>query len=356
MFLLGADRSENTIRSYIPKVAKFLNWADFARVDWKSVTLPEMSRFKWSLEATPRPTQQDPRPTAVRGPKTVNLALTAVLEFLRFCARQGTIEASTVERLVEPRFISHVPPGFDPGERGQFRFKRRREIRAREVTSPPKTLTSEQVERIISATTNPRDRFLVILLEATGLRIGEALGLRRSDMHFLPDSTVLGCEVAGPHVHVIRRVDNDNGALAKSRPPRHVPVLDGVVTAYRDYQILRDGLDGQESDHVFVNVAGGVIGAAMTYNAAIGLTKRIGRRAAAEGLHPHLFRHTTATRWIDSGVTTDVVQRLLGHASPASTAIYTHPSADKLRAAVEKGAGHLSTAAQDSQPSSSEQP
>jgi integrase len=49
------------------------------------------------------------------------------------------------------------------------------------------TLTSEQVEAVLGACRRPRERFLVVLLLDTGLRIGEALGLRRSDMHLLPD-------------------------------------------------------------------------------------------------------------------------------------------------------------------------
>lgn len=74
----------------------------------------------------------------------------------------------------------------------------------------------------------PRERFLVVLLHDTGVRIGEGLGMRRCDMHLLPDSRALGCAVLGPHVHVIRRV-NSNGALAKSRFSRTVPASDAVL-------------------------------------------------------------------------------------------------------------------------------
>lgn len=334
MFLSGADRSENTIRAYIPRVAEFFNWANENGVDWRNITLPQMARFKWSLEATPALLAGQ----ASRSPRTINLILTAVLEFLRYCARQGSIEPEVVERLIEPKFIAHAPSGFDPGENGQFRFTRRKEIRAREVHGPPKKLTQDQVEMVMSAASNARDRFLFVLLDATAVRIGEALGLRRSDMHFLPDSTALGCEIRGSHVHVIRRNDNANGMLAKSRPPRHIPVLEHVTAAYRSYQVLRDDLaNAVNSDHVFVNVGGGDLGAAMTYSATIGLVKRVGRRAGVPELHPHMFRHTTATRWVDAGVRPDVVQQLLGHASPASTAIYTHTSDAKLRDAVARG-------------------
>lgn len=76
-----------------------------------------------------------------------------------------------------------------------------------------------------------RDKFLIQLLSQTGMRIGEALGLRRQDMHLLPDSRVLGCRHEGPHVHVRRRV-NANGAFAKARQPRAIPVDEVTIELY----------------------------------------------------------------------------------------------------------------------------
>jgi integrase len=91
---------------------------------------------------------------------------------------------------------------------------------------------------VLACCRRPRERFLVILLLHTGLRIGEGLGLRRCDMHVLPDSRGLGCATVGAHVHVRHRA-NPNGALAKSRFPRTVPASDAVLTAYADYQYER---------------------------------------------------------------------------------------------------------------------
>lgn len=54
---------------------------------------------------------------------------------------------------------------------------------------------------------NARDRFMVLLLARAGLRRGTAAGLRREDMHFMPDSTALGCRVAGSHLHPLRHRD-----------------------------------------------------------------------------------------------------------------------------------------------------
>jgi integrase/recombinase XerD len=65
-------------------------------------------------------------------------------------------------------------------------------------------------------------------------------------MHLLPDSRALGCTVVGARVHVRHRA-NPNGALAKSRFPRTVPVSDAVLAGYADYQHERAGLVRQDS-------------------------------------------------------------------------------------------------------------
>jgi len=166
----------------------------------------------------------------LRSGATVNAMLTAVCEFLRFCARTGVIEQVVADRLSEPRWLRFTPAGFDAGENGQFRAVRARALKARADTPFPEALTGEQAARAVACCRRPRDRFLVILMLETGLRIGEALGLRRCDMHLLPDSRSLGCAVAGAHVHVRHRA-NPNGALAKSRFPRTVPASGAVLAS-----------------------------------------------------------------------------------------------------------------------------
>jgi hypothetical protein len=86
------------------------------------------------------------------------------------------------------------------------------------------------------------------------MRIGEALGLRREDMHLLASNNVLGCSVRDPHIHVRRRA-NANGSFAKSRFPRSIPVTADVVDLYADYQFERSEIpEGDSTDFVFVNL------------------------------------------------------------------------------------------------------
>src|SRR6266511_2227196 len=301
--LQGAGRSPNTVRVYAGRVASFLGWCASQGVEWSSVSLAALARFKHFVEATPG------RGGRLRSGATVNATLTAVCEFLRFCARTGLIEAGVAERLSEPRWLRFTPPGFDAGESGRFRT-------------------------VLARCRRPREQFMVILLLDTGVRIGEALGLRRADMHLLPDSRGLGCTVVGAHVHVRHRV-NPNGALAKSRFPRIVPASDAVLASYADCQYERAEILGEDAcDMVFVNLYHEPLGAPLTYRAAKRLFERLARDCGF-AVRPHMFRHTAATGWVRAGTDLDVVRALLGHASLASTTVYLHARDEDKRRAVE---------------------
>ncbi|MGH3303144.1 MAG: tyrosine-type recombinase/integrase [Streptosporangiaceae bacterium] len=327
-FLHGAGRSPHTIRAYAGRAALFLGWCQEQGVDWRRISLGNLARFKHWVEASPARTGRH------RSGSTVNAVLTAVCELLRFCGRAGLIEQAVADRLSEPRWLRFTPPGFDTGEAGQFRTVRARALKARAQTPFPEALTAERAEAVLGRCRRPRERFMVILLHDTGLRIGEALGLRRADMHLLPDSRGLGCAIVGAHIHVRHRA-NPNGALAKSRFPRSVPASDAVLASYADYQYERAGLAGEGgTDLVLVNLYHDPVGAAMTYRSAKCFFDRL---AAGCGfpVRPHMLRHTAATNWVRAGVDLDVVQALLGHASLASTTVYLHARDEDKRRAVE---------------------
>jgi integrase/recombinase XerD len=325
--LQGADRSPHTIRAYAGRAALFLGWCSAAGVDWRRVELAQLARFKHWLEITPIGKGR------TRSGSTVNAILTAVCELLRFCARTGLIEAVVAERLSEPRWLRFTPPGFDTGESGQFRTVRARALKARAETPFPEALTGEQVDAVLGCCRRPREHFTVILMLDTGMRIGETLGLRRADMHLLPDSRALGCTVVGAHVHVRHRA-NPNGALAKSRFPRTVPASDAVLASYADYQHERDRLAGDGSEMVLVNLYHAPLGAAMSYRAAKGFFDRLARGCGFP-VRPHMLSHTAATDWVRAGADLDVVRALLGHASLASTSVYLHARDEDKRRAVE---------------------
>jgi integrase/recombinase XerD len=333
--LRAMDRSINTERIYAGRIALYLTYCSEHRLDWMSPSLENLAAFlKWLVREPLAP--RGPRATVprFRSKSTANAVMTSVCEFLRFGAAHAWISRAVVERLAEPKFLAFAPPGYDIGEEGQFRRIRARSIKYAVGTEPPQSLAPDQLEQLLTTPMRTRDRFLVALLICTGMRIGEALGLRREDMHFLARTQDLGCNTNGPHVHVRRRL-NLNGALAKSRFSRTIPVTNEVVGLYAEYQHDRYDKRAMDSDMVFVNLYRPPLGRPMTYRNAKDLFDRLARSLGFE-VRPHMLRHTAATGWIRSGVARDVAQALLGHVSPSSMEPYIHPSEAETRDAVDR--------------------
>jgi site-specific recombinase XerD len=78
LYLDGGAASANTVRAYVPRIARFLNWCHVQGVEWSKISLPQLILYKRGLEAESTPAG---RP---RGGKTVNAHITAIIEFLRF--------------------------------------------------------------------------------------------------------------------------------------------------------------------------------------------------------------------------------------------------------------------------------
>lgn len=342
--LRAMDRSPNTERVYAGRVALFLNYCQRFGVDWREPSFGELHQFLRWLAAEPmaRPGKRTGS-GRIRSKGTANAIVTTTAEFLRFGAKHGWVAAGVPGLLSQPKFLRYLPPGYDAGEDDRFRTVQERTIKFRVGRADPEVFSVEQTDAVLEATEHARDRFLVTLLLETGVRIGEALGCWREDLHFLARSESLGCRLAGPHLHVQRRM-NANGALAKSRYPRSLPVTALTVDAYADYQYERARLDPDAADDaVFVNLFREPRGRAMSYPNTKELFDRLGR-ACGFPVRPHMFRHTAATRWLEAGVAPDVVQALLGHVSFASTAIYLHASRERMREAVERTAARAGSA------------
>ena len=108
----------------------------------------------------------------------------------------------------------------------------------------PGTLAAEEVAAIVAACERLRDRFLFCLLAETGMRIGQALGLRHADF-----------VSRAKEAHIVPRDDNANGARAKLRRPAVIPLSAPLVRLYSDYMHSEYG--EIDSDYVFVNLWSG---------------------------------------------------------------------------------------------------
>ena len=346
--LLDAQgRSVGTAQTYAGRLALYLTWAAAAGVDPVAPAVDELARFARWLERTPsrkhrsgrhRRRAADPGVVALapaRAPGTVEGILAAVVEFVRFCASRGWCEPAVAQRLSFRTDLAFVPSGWDRGERRGRPVVDRRVVRRRRVQRPPETLSCDQVGALVDACANRRDRFVVEALYATGLRVAELCGLHLADLHLVPSATHLGCPVQGAHLHVVRREDNENGALAKSIFPRVVPVTRALVACHDAYRFERDRVpEAAESDYLLVNLWRAPLGHAMSCGAVerlfVRLSTKVGFRA-----RPHMLRHSFASEVALLTKDPALVKELLGHASVSSTDVYLHARWADMRAAVD---------------------
>ncbi len=320
---------------YAGELARFLGWCGGSGRSLE-VGAAELSRFVLFLRTTPtaRPGAGQGRPP---GPARVNHVLAVVREFFKHAVASGAVGAEVLAALFEVADDRYLPAELR-SDNGALRYRSRPRHQVR-ATRParPDAATQDEWEALLEAASSWRDRFLLVLLWFTGMRIGEALGLRRSDLHLMASSTSLGCRLTGPHVHVVRRA-NPNGSWAKSRDSRAVPVGRWVLDYYDRY--LTERLDcpaADGCDFVFVNLFHPPLGTPMTASAVRQLFAGLGRRAGlARGVRPHMLRHSTGTELAEAGVAIDVVQELLGHRSIVSTQLYVHPSGWRMRDAVDR--------------------
>jgi integrase/recombinase XerD len=173
----------------------------------------------------------------------------------------------------------------------------------------PRTLSPSEAERLIDAAagTAPRalrDRALVELLYGAGLRVSEAVGLRKASVDL--------------ENRVVR-------VVGKGSKERLVPLGRPGAEALRRYMALgRPHLDRRHRPDLFLNARGG----ALTRAGAFLVLRKLADRAGLEPgrVHPHLLRHSFATHLLEGGADLRSVQEMLGHADVSTTERYTHVS------------------------------
>ncbi len=331
----GRDRAESTTRVYAGELARFLCWCGRTGRSLEDGAR-HLSRFVLLLRSTPieRAGAGQGRPP---GAARVNHMLAVVREFFKHAVAAGAVDGSVLAALYEVADDRFLPAELRAEGGGlRYRARPRHRLRAGRPARPGAASQAEW-EALLEAASSWRDRFLLVLLWFCGLRIGEALGLRRADLHFMASSASLGCSVPGPHLHVVHREDNPNRACSKSGNERTVPVVTWVLAYYDRYvqeRLACPVADG--CDFVLVNLFHAPLGQPMTASAARQAFASLSRRAGLpRPVHPHMLRHSAGTELSEAGAAIDVVQALLGHQSITSTQVYVHPSPSRARQAVE---------------------
>jgi len=219
----------------------------------------------------------------------VQRALAAVRSFYKFLAREGILENAAARAVRTPRVRRSLP-------------------RPLSVSDAERAIAEagEHTVEWLAA----RDAALLTLLYGAGLRISEALAMKRGDVPLGSTLTVLG----------------------KGRKERSVPVLPVVNAALTDYA-GKIPFTGAPSSPLFLSRRGKPMSAR---EAQLLMQNLRGRLGLAEKATPHALRHSFATHILQGGGDLRSVQELLGHASLSTTQIYTALETRQLLATYEK--------------------
>ncbi len=266
--------SENTLVAYERDLRKLVDFAGPKKRALLSLGQRELTEFIGRLRELGL------------GPRSQARAIHAVRGFYRYGVREGLIDVDPMENLRAPRAFRALP----------------------------RYLTPAQVETLLDApdVSRPlglRDRAILEVMYATGLRVSEVIGLRAESLDM-----DLG----------IARV------LGKGQKERLVPlgkVARGWVKRY--LAEVRDTLTrGRPAPALFVNHRGGRL-------SRMGLWGIVRRHAVTAGvervLTPHVLRHSFASHLLERGADLRSLQAMLGHADISTTQIYTHITRERLR-------------------------
>ncbi|MBI3931952.1 MAG: site-specific tyrosine recombinase XerD [Acidobacteria bacterium] len=265
--------SPNTLVAYRQDLVRLVAWMG-ARTDVLVLTQGDLSEFI----------------VALRGeglsPRSVARAVHALRGFFRFAVREGRLGADPMENLRAPRVFRALP----------------------------RYLSAGQVDALLAApdTATPlglRDRAILEVMYATGLRVSELIGLKPADLDL--ELGLVTC-------------------FGKGRKERLVPLGQAArrwVVRYRDE--VRPALArGRPEERLFLNHRGGTL-------SRMGLWTIVRRHAVTAGvqrvLTPHVLRHSFATHLLERGADLRALQAMLGHADISTTQIYTHVSRERLR-------------------------
>ncbi|WP_261882492.1 site-specific integrase [Vibrio pelagius] len=320
-YLLSTGKSPNTIRSYAYHLKELWLFLADAELEWDNVGLVEMSKFiNWLKVGYTGNVMTLSETTSLRSEKTINTIVTAVISFYDYHSRLDNTKELQTKKANKfggknyKSFLHHIS-NQEGNSRNILKIKEPKRI--------PKTLTTDQVKNLIKVSGNRRDKFLISLLYETGMRIGEALGLKHEDIQSWDKV-----------IQVIPRKKNENNARAKSDEQRTIDVSTQLIQLYTDYVVY--DFDEIESDYVFVNIWGENVGKPLTYSTVYTKFRRLAEKHGIP-FSPHIFRHTHATELLRSGWDASYVQKRLGHKDIQTTInTYAHLDDQDLKQAFQK--------------------
>ncbi|MFM9904845.1 MAG: site-specific tyrosine recombinase XerD [Pyrinomonadaceae bacterium] len=261
----------NSITSYETDLGRLGGWAERNELDL--LTLSRQDLREWLIDLGTEKLSENTR----------RRLISAVRGFYKFLMFDGHVTKNPAEDLVAPQKGVYLP-----------RFLNRAEIEM--LLAAPDTSTE----------TGLRDRAILELMYASGLRVSEAVDLKIND------------------------VDIDSGIVTttgKGNKTRRVPVGASAVEWLKSYLAVRRQIENIEIENMFVTPGGGLINRQMIHAFIVEYAVKCG----LEGVSPHTLRHSFATHLVQNNADIRSVQQMLGHADISTTQIYTHITSTQLK-------------------------
>lgn len=270
--------SDYTIENYNRDILEFFDYLDREVLDYKSVVYSDLRFFLMYLKDEKKDKNS-----------SIDRKLSSLRGFYQYLANEGIVSNNVFSLLNGPKKEKKLPRYFEYNE-----------------------LESLFEACDLSSALGQRDRLILEMLYATGVRVGELVSIKVSDINFSSRTILI---------------------LGKGNKERIVPYGDYCEEILKLY--LKDGylsLNTQNSSYLFLNARG----AKLTERGVRYLLEEIIKKTSVQkNISPHMIRHSFATHLLNQGCDLMTVQKLLGHESIKATQIYTHVTTDRLRSVYQ---------------------
>lgn len=323
----NSNSARNTLRAYCYHLRLFFEFLEQKGVNYRECGIDEMAEFlRWlqnpcgSIKVSLLKCHEP-----FRKANTVNIIFSTILSFYDFLMRHEDYSVQLSERLKKQILGSRR--GFKDF---LYHINKNKEYDAKilKVKVPkkqPQTLSKEQVEKLIEACSNIRDKFLLHLLWESGFRIGECLSLWLED--FIIDARQIDLKDRG---------ELSNHAEIKTvYSPRIIDVSADLMNLYLEY-IVEYHTDEVDTNHVFIKLSGEKKYQPMEYPDVTSLFLRLQKKTGFS-LSPHMFRHSHFDLLRKQGWGFEQIKRRGGWANiqtPMQT--YAHPDEEEMRKEWER--------------------
>jgi len=267
--------ARHTLQSYAHDLKRLKAWAAHSGKPLTELTRPDLRKWIASLSREGL------------APSSIARAVSATRGFFRFLMIDGHIKTQPTEDLDTPQRFAYLP----------------------------KFLTEDEIDRLfaapdISTDEGVRDRALIELMYAAGLRVSELVGLKRTDVE--TQAGLVLCH-------------------GKGSKERRVPVGKSAIHWLQRYATVKAAYGATNSLFLFLHR-----GRPLTRQFAWSMIKRYAAQAGLQDISPHTLRHSFATHLLQHGADSRSVQALLGHSDISTTQIYTHITDRHLRKAYDR--------------------